>query len=251
MKVTEFIKQDGNIVLNVPYAEAYIPSSLMGDPEKGNPTAYKYGDGICTVGVLNMRFYDTPEPKNRDSAKLRTLNYPNMIIMYPDNIETMTLQLSEDMEPDKYHVLQFNKGDIIMSAKNQMKSTNCESFMNLLIRGKLPKGIKYDDLYYAWEKNFRINNVNPGVPAITLQIIISENCRSYDNPEKQFRKVVNDENVSLTDYRVYNMVNICSRSSVMNALTFEHFKTMLSYSLNMSKSDTPQNTTPLEEVLYM
>ena len=47
------------------------------------------------------------------------------------------------------------------------------------------------------------------------------------------------------------MVDICSNSSVMNALTFERFKEMLTNSLTMSINNVPQNTTPLEEVLTM
>ena len=92
------------------------------------------------------------------------------------------MKLESDMEEDKYIIFKFYKGDIIMSTKIQKDSKNCEAFMKQLISGKLPKGLNYTDLYYAWMKNFQINGINPGVPAITLQIIISENCRSKNNP---------------------------------------------------------------------
>ena len=249
--MNEFVKDGEYVVLNVPYAEAYIPKSLIGDPQKGNPTAYFYGEGICTIGLFNMRFYNSDQVEKRESAKLRTFNYPNEITMFPSSTSTETLKLSPDMEEDIYEVLKFYKGDIIMSTKIQQKSQNCEQFMNFLIRGKLPKGLDYTDLYFAWEKNFTINNVNPGVPAITLQTIISENCRSKDDAMKQFRKVASNPGVTMSDYKVHNMVNICSNSSVMNALTFERFGEMLAYCLNMSKNDVKQNTTPLEEVLSM
>jgi len=249
--MNEFIKEGDHIVLNVPYAEAYIPKDLFGDPEKGNPTAYLYGQGIRTVGLFNMRFFDSEDVVDRNSVELRTFNYPSVITMYPTEYITETLQLSPDMEEDTYQVLQFVKGDIIMETKTQKRSQNCEEFMNFLIRGKLPKGLKYTDLYFAWQKNFKINSVNPGVPAITLQTIISENCRSKDDAMKQFRKVVENDKVSMSDYRVHNMVNICSNSSVLNALTFERFGDMLTYALNMSKNDVKQNKTPLEEVLTM
>ena len=248
--MNEFIKDGEFIKLNVPYAEAYIPKDIIGDSSKGNPTAYLYGEGIRTIGLFNIRFYKSDD-EDRRSSKLRTFNYPNVITMYPSDKETLKLQLEPDMEEDTYLVLKFYRNDIIMNAKVQQKSQNCEAFMNLLIKGKLPKGLNYTDLYFAWKKNFQINAVNPGVPAITLQTIISENCRSKDDPMKQFRKVVGDDGVSLSDYKVHNMVNICSNSSVMNALTFERFKDMLGHCINMSKSGVKQNTSPLEEVLYM
>ena len=248
--MNEFVKSGEFVVLNSAYAEAYIPKELIGNPEKGNPTAYYYGEGLRTVGLFNIRFYDS-DTADRNSAKLRTFNYPTTITMYPSEHETMKLRLSPDMEEDTYEVFKFYKGDIIMNTKVQQRSQNCEDFMNFLIRGKLPKGISYTDLYFAWNKNFKINKVNPGVPAITLQTIISENCRSKDDPMKQFRKVVDNPGVSMSDYRVHNMVNICSNSSVLNALTFERFGEMLTYALNMSKNDVKQNKTPLEEVLTM
>lgn len=248
--MNEFVKSGDHIVLNVPYAEAYIPASIFGDADKGNPTAYEYGEGIRTVGLFNIRFYKSDD-SSRDASKLRTFNYPNMITMFPSEKEFLTLKLSPDMDEDKYLVLKFFEGDIIMSTRIQQNSKNCEYFMNLLIKGKLPKGLSYVDLYLAWEKNFRINNVNPGVPAITLQTIISENCRAKGDPRTQFRKVVDTPGTTLSDYKVHNMVDICSNSSVMNALTFERFKEMLTSSLNMSISNVKQNTTPLEDVLRM
>ena len=244
-------KVDGDyIVLNVPYAEAYIPASIFGEAGEGRPTAYEYGEGIRTTGLFNMRFYPN-DTNDRSSVALRTFNYPNVITMYPSEKEVLVLQLSPDMDEDKYYVLKFYEGDVIMHKRIQQNSKNCEDFMNLLIKGKLPKGLNYVDLYLAWEKNFQINAVNPGVPAITLQMIISENCRAKNDPMKQFRKVVADDGVSLSDYKVHNMVDICSNSSVMNALTFERFKEMLTNSLTISINNVPQNTTPLEEVLTM
>lgn len=248
--MNEFAINGDYVVLNVPYAEAYIPKDIFGDPEKGNPAAYNYGEGIRTIGVFNMRFFED-EYQSRESVRLRTLNYPDMITMFPSENEDEKLQLTPDMEPDNYKILKFYVGDIIMNVNSQKNSKNCEAFMNLLIRGKLPVGINYQDLYFAWEKNFEINDVDPGVPAITLQTIISENCRSKDDPMKQFRKVVNNDGVSMTDYKVHNMIDICSNSSVLNALMFERFGEMLTSSLLMSKEGTAQNTTPLEKVLTM
>ena len=247
------LSSDGeNVVLNVPYAEVYIPYDVYNDsPDKGGkPVAYAYGDGVRTIGLFNIRFYKD-EDQDRNSTKLRTFNYPNTITMMPSDKEVVTMQLEPTMDEDKYVVFKFYEGDIIMSSKIQKSSKNCEDFMNQLIKGKLPKGLSYTDLYFAWIKNFEINGMNPGVPAIILQMIISENCRTKEDPMVQFRKVVNNPGVQLTDYTVHNMVDICSNSSVFNALTFERFKEMLATSLSMTRRGTQQNTTPLEEVLYL
>lgn len=251
-KVTQFEKSlDGeNIILAVPYAEVYIPYDIMKSGDDGKPVAYKYGEGIRTVGLFNIRFYNSDED-DRESSELRTFNYPNVITMYPSDMEIAKLKLADDMEMDKYYVLKFYKGDIIMKSKIQQKSQNCEAFMDFLIKGKLPKGISYTDLYFAWLKNFKINKIDPGVPAVILQIIISENCRSKDDPLIQFRKVINNKGVSLYDYKVHNMVELCANSSVFNSLIFERFGEMLTSAINMTKEGVKQNTTPLEKVMYV
>ncbi len=242
---------DGNnIIINVPYAEVYIPYSIVGDPTKGNPVVYEYGEGIRGIGLFNIRFFSN-EDDDRDKQKLRVFKYPNEIIMYPSDREVKVLKLAKDLKEDKYLILKFYQGDIIMAANIEKKSQKCEAFMNQLIQGKLPKGLRYDDLYFSWYKNFKINSINPGVPAITLQMIIAENCRAVDDMTKQFRKVVNNPGVTLYDYEVHNMVDVCANSSVLNALIFERFGDMLTSSLNMTKEGVKQNTTPLEEVLYV
>lgn len=242
---------DGSsIIVNVPYAEAYIPYDIVGDPSKGNPVAYEYGEGVCTIGLFNIRFF-SKEDEDRDKPKLRVFKYPNEIIMYPSDRETKTLKLDKNLREEKYLILKFYQGDVIMAANIEKKSQKCEAFMNQLIQGKLPKGLRYDDLYFSWNKNFKINGINPGVPAITLQMIISENCRAVGDMSKQFRKVVNNPGVTLYDYEVHNMVDVCANSSVLNALIFERFGDMVTSSLNMTKEGIKQNTTPLEEVLYV
>ncbi len=249
----EFIKEGDNIVVNVPYAEAYIPYDVLGDKEKGRPVAYRYGSGIRTIGCFNMKFFSSEDDvENRDKRQLRTFNYPNTITMYPSDQTDMTLKLAPDMESDKYLVLGFRKGDPIMKSRIQKNSANAEMFLDFLSKGKLPKGLSYFDLYFAWIKNFDINGVDPGVPAVTLQMIISENCRYAKDPMTQFRKVVEKAGVGLTDYTVLNMVNVCSNSSVMNSLIFQRFGEMLSYALNMSKDPNMKQTmSPLEDVLHM
>lgn len=255
VKGNEFIMStDGeNVLLNVPYAEAYIPYDIIGDPQKGNPVAYRYGDGFRTIGLFNIRFYNSDQD-DRASSPLRTFKYPNVITTYPsDSGEVSTLQLDPNMEPDKYCILKYYEGDVIMSvaSASQMSSKSCEVYMNQLIMGKLPKGINYMDMYFSWVKNFQINGQNPGVPFVTLQMIVAANCRYAKDPSIEFRKVVNNPDVKMTDYEVHNMVDIASASSVFNALTFERYGDMLTSSLNMSKQDKKQITTPLEEVLYM
>lgn len=254
--MNEFRKENGKIVLNVPYAEAYLPASLVSsDPlvektiGKSNSTvAILYGEGFQTLGLFNMRFYKS-DSEDRESAKLRTLNYPNTIITLPSNYYRETLKLTPDAEEEKYYVLQYYQGDIIMDSSIPKRSSNCEDFLDILVSGKIPYGISIWDLYFAWKRNFDSNGVDPDVPGVTLQMMISDLARLRDDPSEQFRRQLGKGGVDPTNYRVYNMVNIAANNSVLTALSFQRFGYMLTTSLNMTKSGKAQVKSPLEEVL--
>lgn len=254
--MNEFIKQDGKIIVNVPYAEAYIPESLFQDSSNKDPdsktnVAVEYGEGIRTVALFNMRFYKSDED-DRDSAQLRTFKYPNTIDTFPTDQYVDILQLGKDAEPQKYRVLQYYRGDIMMDAQIPKSSLNCEKYLNLQISGKLPDGIGYQELLLSWMKNFRINGVNPKVANLTLQLMLSENARVRDNPMMQYRKLAGKQDKQDDkDFIICNMHEVASYSSVLAGLSFNNFSNKLLTGLNMSKEGNKQSKTPLEKVMSM
>lgn len=244
-----FIRNGEDILIDAPYVEIYIRDALFGDPSKAATVACEYADGIKSVGIFNIRIFDS-ENQNRNEPKLRTFNYPNTIITYPTEVTTETIDVGGDV--GKFRILKYYKGDVLMSSQNKQGSDNCEFFLNLLISGKIPHGISYDDVVVAWIQNFKINSVNPGVPYVTLQVIISEMYRYSKDPVKQFRKVAGTGDAAYSnDYISVNMNEVSSYSSVMSALTFERFSDKLTTSINMTKSGVQQNKSPVERLLSM
>lgn len=243
-----FVKDDNNIYINSMYAEAYIPESVFRDPEKPSAIASEFGDAIKTVGLFNMRFFDSDETP-REEVELKTFNYPNTIETFPESFETLTLEINGIK--DRYRVLKYYKGNIMMKSVIQKDSKNCELFLNLLTSGKIPSSLSYDEILTAWIKNFEINNVNPGVPYVTLQIIIATMCRHKENINIPFRKVAGKGNVSMYDYKAVNMNEVSSQSSIFSALTFERFGDKLATSLLMTKEGTEQEKSPVEAVVSM
>lgn len=243
-----FIKDEEYVYINTPYAEAYIPEDLFGNPEKEATVASEYGNGIMTIGIFNMRFFDS-DNQDRDSVKLDTFNYPNMIETYPSDFEVETLEINGIR--DKYRVLKYVKGDIMMKSLIKQDSLNCELFLNLLTSGKIPTSLSYPDILKAWIKNFQINGLDPGVPYVTMQVIISEMCRDKKDPTTQFRKIAGKGKVSMYDYKCANMNEVSSNSSVLSALTFERFSDKLTSSINMTKEGTKQKKSPIEKVISM
>lgn len=257
----EFIKQNDEIIVNVPYAEAYIPEQLFRilekDSQMKSSVAYMMGDAVVTVGCFNMRFMDS-EDDNPNKYPLRTFNYPSVIETRPTSISSkvkLHLCNSDDIESDseddttEYRVLHYYRGDTMMMAKTTQTVANCEKFLSMMTSGKIPNTIAYSDLVTIWQRNFDMNDVDSGVPSVTMQCIIAEQCRSAKNPRIPFRKIIGAGKAKENDYMMCNMRTIASYNSTFSALTFEDMGAMLTSSINMTRQDTPQTKSPIEKVL--
>jgi hypothetical protein len=196
-----------------------------------------------------MRFFDS-EDTPREKVKVRTCNYPNIIETRPSGDITVEI-LEFNGEIDKYKVLRYFKGDIFMDAASQEAATNAEMFTRLITSGKVPKSLSYDDIFFAWIKNFEINGVNPAVPPIALQTIISEMCRDPNDISKQFRTVAGKGKVDPYSYIMLNMNAVSAYSSVMSSMSFERFAEKLTTSLNMTKDGVKQKPSPIEQIITM
>lgn len=254
----EFIASDDNILVNVPYAEAYISSDLFREIDKESEItatiAYKNGEAITAVGVFNMRFF-ADEDAPRESAPLRTFNYPVPITTYPDEIlENVTLNLSGTNDPEaaqKYTVLCYHRGNIMMARRIEQSSDSCEKFLSMVMKGKIPNSIPYDHLLKTWESNYEMNGLSPGVPSVIMQCILATQCRSKKDPAIPFRQEMGTGKASQTGYVFANMRTVASHTSVFNALTFEDMSAMLTTSINMTRSGTKQARSPVEKVLHV
>ena len=246
----EFISDDKFVFFNTPYAEVYIPDDLFISPMK-DPTqrtlAFFTGEELQTIGIFYIRFFDS-EDTPREKATLRTLNYPNMIECRPSGKTTKEV-LELNGQTDVYRVYRFYQGDILMDAVSKKSPSNVELFSRLVLAGKIPRSLSYDDIYFAWLKNFRINDVSASIPPVLMQAMIARLCRVRGNPDVQFRMIAGKQKVNPRDYQMININQASQHSSVMGALSFERFSESLTNSLYMSKTDTKQDISPLEMVI--
>ena len=251
----ELLNDGKYIFINTPYAEAYIPDDLFDRPnEDPSPSslAYNTGESIVTIGIFYMRFFDSDENINklRESTKVRTLTYPNKIETYPSGNttrETLTINGVTDL----YRVIRYNKGDILMEATSKQSPNNVEMFTKLVTAGKVPRSLSYDELYFTWKKNFEINAVNAAIPPVLIQAILSKVCRNPKDTSQEFRKIAGNQKVDPYNYIMLSMNQVSAYSSVMTSMAFERFSEKLTTSLIMTKEGTPQEKSPIEQVITM
>ena len=248
------LMNDGKyIYINVPYAEMYIPESIIDTPDgdpKESSVAYECGTGFVTLGICYMRFFKN-ENQTRDEVPVRTLIYPNLIETHPsDSSKGVTLTING--KTDKYRILKYEHGDTLMEATSRKSSKNGEAFMRLLSSGKIPSSLTYDEVYQAWMDNYDINGMSPSAPAVMLQAIIGEMYRDPKDPSRQFSKVIGENpKVDPRSYHAMSMNAVSAYSSVMSALSFERMTEKLTSSINMTKSGVKQKKSPIEQIITM
>ena len=248
------LMNDGKyIYINVPYAEMYIPESIIDTPDgdpKESSVAYECGTGFVTLGICYMRFYKN-ENQSRDEVPVRTLIYPNLIETHPSD-SSKGINLTINGKTDKYRILKYEHGDTLMEATSRKSSKNCEAFMRLLSSGKIPNSLTYDEVYQAWMDNYDINGMSPSAPAVMLQAIIGEMYRDPKDPSRQFSKVIGaNPKVDPRSYHAMSMHAVSAYSSVMSALSFERMTEKLTSSINMTKSGVKQKKSPIEQIITM
>lgn len=242
----EFVADNENIYVNSLYAEAYIPQYLFDPEDKEGATAREYGTGFETMGLFNMRFFNT-EDYDREKSPIETFNCPTIIETYPTSSTVENVVLNGVSE--RCRVLKYEKGDIMMKKFLPKGHTSCEKFINLLIAGYIPSTFAYEDVNTIWTTNFDIMGINPGVPDIVKQLIISKLYRNKKNPTEEFALVAGLPGVKPTDYLTLNPRQIVANSSVLAALGFEDFGEQLGASILMSKKNIKQQRSPVEDII--
>lgn len=248
--MNEFISKDGNIIVNVDHAEAYIPADNFTEEDKQSSIASVYGEGFRILGLFNMRVSNNQNEAGLRDQPLRTFSFPNMIDTHPSSNTDEVLSLIPGEEPVRYKVLKYTRGDIMMSSTMAQSGDNAVKFMKAVIGGKLPNTLAYNDIFNAWVTNLDSNGTNASIPFMYLQAIIAELCRSKKDLSVSFRKVYGNDMKS-NDYVMTNMRGTAAYSSVFAAQTFEDMGRMLTTSINMTRRGTKQTISPIEKVLYM
>lgn len=240
-----FIAKDGNIVVNVPYLELYIPMAYF---NKSGHLAEDNGETIRCVAALPVGLFDD----NGKFLEYRTLKVSETkdIYVYDSDVEMRRIPGNPDEISVK--VLKYYKGQGLMTDFIVQDSANVQNFLDLILKGKLPSTLRYDHAMMLWNQNLQINNVNLNIPATNRELMYSVLYRDNKQPTRTFAERLNtDPTATLYDYVMVNNRQICQFTSTFTALTFEDFDSMVTSSLRRTKEHLPEPESPLEKIIKM
>lgn len=238
-----FIKKDDKMIVDVEYLEAYIPDNLF---KKGLNEIL--GDKVSILGIFNFKVAG----KDMDFSKssLHTFKFPTMVISKPSSIEDREFSLTKDSGIQKYKVLKYYKGDVMLSSLQIVTNIdNVQKFVDLLIAANLPNTLKYSAILDLFLKNITNNKQSLGITALVASVVISEIYRYKNDMSIPFRKVIGRGKASELDYIAANARTVCANNSTFSALTFEDPNTMLVTSINKHRYKRSENFSPVEKII--
>lgn len=241
----DIFRSDGNyIYLEASSVEFYIPKYYF---DKAFRFAEYQRDGIKVLGVFDIGIFDNGKLK-----EMRVLNIPSNIDIYTYDTSEEDKVLPNSNEVTKCVVVRYIKGQKIMASSIVQDSTNVETYMSFVLKGKVPTIIPYEKTLQIWKKNQEMNNAYLGVPDVMEELILSVSYRYKNDPSKKFCTVIGkNPSISQFDYVMNNIRQICQYTSTFTGITFEDMDLMITTSLNRAKSKQEEAYSPIEDLLKM
>ena len=238
-----FLERDGKIQFIGQYMEVYVPKYFF-----DKKIAQIIGSKFAFLGIVNFVTFNDADGKKPNPV--RTLNLPATITSEPSSYEDATLDLVHVGDKEDYTVLKFYNGDILCASELIQELTDFKKLFNLLISGKFPRTLKYDDILTIVKDNIKAANIKIDAPDFLFELIIAETYRDKSNRSKRFgMKYGGDLSMSGFEYEPASSQEIARINSTFTGISFERFDDMLISSVVGDKRGRTENKSPMEDLI--
>lgn len=240
--VPSFLKRSGDSLLfNLPDKEFvfYIPEDYF-------KTSISIIDGsyLSTLGVCNYCIRDSVTKKD---SGIKTFNFPTIFLSKPDRIEKVKgLKLKSNLDETDYRIAIYVLDDeVVSSVKVPQIIDNVETFFKMmLITGKIPTGIRYDEIHNYFKDNINLAGSDYGINMQLFGVVISEICRDPKDISIPFRLTKMED---MSAFKSISIKGVPNYVSPFVSLTSENFDESLITSITMDSD----KYSPLEKILTM
>lgn len=243
--MSDYFKSDDRyIYLKKPYAEFYIPNYYF---EGVGGFATDLGQTIRTLGVFDIGFF-----KEGKLEEWKVMNIPTWIELFVYDSENRSVELPKMAGSTPCRVLKYFEGSRLMDSVTVEDSTNAETYLSFVLSGKVPPSVPYNKSLELWQKNQALNDADLKVHSVIEELILSVSYRDKNNLGQKFAKVIGkDPSTSQYDYTMASIRQICQYASTFTALTFEDIDSMITTSLNRTRTKAPEAHSPIEKIIKM
>ena len=222
------------------YLEINIPSSYF----EGNRFASIKGATVESLGLVYLQSFP-----DGNSSPITLLNIPAIVNFEVYETIENTIDVKEISIP--VTTLKYMKDAYVMNASIERGREVCETFLNVMLSGKLPKNLDYAKLIDIWWKNIEIAGVSLGVPSKIFEMIIANIYRDSTDIKKKFAEYYGRAiDTSGFKYQTGNVRKIVEKLSTFSGLAFEDISTMITSGINNSKENVVEKESPIEKIIY-
>jgi hypothetical protein len=225
-KYFEITKEKTFIVKPGKYVEVRISDSYF-----ENGVSAIIGDCIETFGFLDIYAWDEYHEGLKDNdAKKIFLRLPTIITTKPTRIEHNS--------KNKETILEYFENSLfITSTYYQKVSSVVIDYVKLILSGKIPDDIPYNEIVSYLEKCTTLNKVNLKVNSLFVDIIVMMVSRDPNNLSRQFREVLKENpRASMLSRKLVNIDIIPSLTSQFDAIVGGNPKYGITSSIGAVKS---------------
>jgi len=220
------------------FLEIYVPT----DYEEDN---FMVDQGITveTFGLLFVRgITDGIE------GPIQLLNIPTMITIqvYDSSSGTINVHGQQvDVMICRYLPNSLVMGQTIIEGRDK-----AETFLKLVMAGKLPRVLNYGRLADIWWRNLEISGISFNVPSKIYELILATVYRARGNPKKRYGEIYGKGNSSGYDYETASVRDIVASLSTFSGIAFEYMNKMITSGINNSLEGVEEPISPLEKIIH-
>ena len=236
-KVPKFLRRDGeSLVFNDKNSTLYfyVPEIYF-----TREFAVTRGEEIDLLGIFTYNIVT-----GNKQGPMRRFNLPSVFTSKPTiNYKAKDLKITKNNQDQEYRVLGFKYDDVVIKSVNIPQSVvYIEQFFKLLLSGKIPTSVPYNELYEYFSENAKLNGKNYGLSEQLFGIITSEMCRTPNNLSLPFRL---SKSKDMYDYVGCSIKDIPKYVSPYAAISSENWDESI---VNAMLNDKERNI-PMERLL--
>ena len=220
--------------------EIYLPSYFL-NPEEN--IASVMGNKVESLGLFWFKV----------DGEFYELQIPVKLVFEFTEQSKKKLKLRPMMPEMEYTIFTLKNGDAFMYDTNHKQdSDDLTWFISKLIEGaKLPPTISYDEIFPLFARALEITKINDrlGVPALTIEFILSELFRERKNTSNPYRLVYDGKKLNPYDYRMIRIVKVPEMNSTFTGMIGEDIKQQLVSAVLKNRQGVKERISPIEKVL--
>jgi hypothetical protein len=218
--------------------EIFVPSYYLLPTEE---LAQIVGNKINSLGIF---FFKTDN-------KVYELQIPvNIMFEFSDQYKVKT-RLKPELPIMEYDVFVLSKNDaFIYDLYYRQSFDDIMMWISKLVQGaKLPPTLSYNEVFSLYVKALQVTNINSrlGIPALSIEFILSELYRSKQNLNRPFRFAYNGNNEY--GYRMIKITKVPEMNSTFTGLLGEDIKQQLVSAISKYREGRQDRVSPMEKIM--